>query len=934
MSQGKTTPKVERDPETLEIFIDESLEALQRDERLLLAAEGGDPHPDLMGVLFRDIHTIKGTSGFLSVDRVLALSHSAEDMLAKLRDGSLAPSPVIFARLLSVCDALRTMICSVRDTDDEGDIDVEPLIAEIRADLQGGAQAASPRPLSQLPAVTTAAPAASTSSAGALAAPHPVPAAPARAPSLAPSMVAQVAAPAPAEGEPQERAAEAARREAAAKGDASKGDASKGDGAKAEGADGTVRVSVAVLDRLMNLIGELVLARNQVVQGSRGGRENGSRGGRDNGAPSKAAINRLNAVTTELQEQIMKTRMQPVARMFEKIPRMVRDLCNATGKHVVSRIEGTTTEIDKALVEAIRDPLMHIVRNAIDHGIEDPSTRAAMGKSTSGTVIVRASHEGGMVLIEVEDDGRGMDPIALRAHAVKKGLMTTAEAAQIGDREALELVFRPGFSTAAKVTDISGRGVGMDVVRTHVERAGGQVEIESTVGRGSCIRLKMPLTLAIIPALLVEVAGHRFAVPQVNLLELVYLDETSAAGALENVRGAEVHRLRGEMLPIVRLDEVLRLARPVDEGRAAAQTLSIVVVAIGARRYGILVDAIHDTEEIVIKPLHGQLKRLSCYSGATVLGDGGVALILDVAGVASLSGIDLGAQRAGASPESAGEAAAQQRLLIFRAGETQCAVPLAMVARLEQVPRANVERVAGTELVQYRGGLMPLVRPESLLPLGAAAPHGHEQAVVVFDFGQMIGMAVDAILDVVEAPAEDDEPEEAAPFTLGRTVVHGRTTLLVDVYRIVRELAPHFVRERRRPSRRGRVLVADDSNAMRAALAGYLRGIGLDVVDVPDGDAALHVLRDKSRGSFDAVITDLEMPGIDGFGLLATLRTELPHTPVFVWTYHQDPMWAERATASGARACIHKLEREQLVRELEILGIGPQRRGPEERRGH
>jgi two-component system chemotaxis sensor kinase CheA len=916
MSQGKKTPKVERDPETLEIFIDESLEALQRDERLLLAAEGGDPHPDLMGVLFRDIHTIKGTSGFLSVDRVLALSHCAEDMLSKLRDGSLAPTPMIYARLLSVCDALRTMICSVRDTDDEGDLDVEPLIAEIRADLQGGAPAAPQLRLPSQAPVKTAAPPASTSSAGAIAAPSPAAAAPLRAPSLAPP-----AAGASSEGETQERVAEAARREAAAK-----GDGSKGDGAKGEASDGTVRVNVAVLDRLMNLIGELVLARNQVVQGSRGGRESG--------APSQAALNRLNAVTTELQEQIMKTRMQPVARMFEKIPRMVRDLCNTTGKRVVSRIEGTTTEIDKALVEAIRDPLMHIVRNAIDHGIEDPSTRAAMGKSTSGTVVVRASHEGGMVLIEVEDDGRGMDPIALRAHAVKKGLMTTAEAAQIGDREALELVFRPGFSTAAKVTDISGRGVGMDVVRTHVERAGGQVEIESTVGRGSCIRLKMPLTLAIIPALLVEVAGHRFAVPQVNLLELVYLDETSAVGALENVRGAEVHRLRGEMLPIVRLDEVFRLPRPDDGVRAVPQTLSIVVVAIGTRRYGILVDAIHDTEEIVIKPLHGQLKRLSCYAGATVLGDGGVALILDVAGVASLSGIDLGAQRAPAAAESAAEAAAHQRLLLFRVGETQCAVPLAMVARLEQVPRANLERIAGTELVQYRGGLMPIVRPESLLPLGASAPHGDEQAVVVFDFGQMIGMAVDAILDVVEAPAEDDEPEEAAPFTLGRTVVHGRTTLLVDVYRIVRELAPHFVRERRRPSRRGRVLVADDSNAMRAALAGYLRGIGLDVVDVPDGDAALHVLRDKTRGSFDAVITDLEMPGIDGFGLLATLRTELPHTPVFVWTYHQDPMWAERATASGARACIHKLEREQLVRELEILGIGPQRRGPEERRVH
>jgi len=882
----------ERDPETLEIFIEESLEALQRDEQLLLTAEAGHVAHDLMAVLFRDIHTIKGTSGFLSVDHILALSHVAEDMLSKLREGSLTPTPETYGRLLSVCDALRTMVCSLRDTDDEGDTDVAPLIALIRADLEPRrdvAKAPSPPPsLASIPGGPASRPA----------------------PKLGEILVAHGSI-TPHELEEALAEQHDTKREANGVG-------------RAEVSDGTVRVNVAVLDKLMNLIGELVLARNQVLQIVRSSREQNIN--------AQGACNRLNLVTSDLQEQIMKTRMQPIARVFEKIPRMVRDLCHTTGKQVVPLIEGTATEIDKALVEAIRDPVMHIVRNAVDHGIEDPQTRLSRGKSAAGSLTVRAAHEGGMVILEVEDDGKGMDPVALRAHAVKKGLLTAAEAERLNDREALELVFRPGFTTAAKVTDISGRGVGMDVVRTHVERAGGQVEIESAVGRGTCIRLKMPLTLAIIPALLVETGGQRFAIPQVSLLELVYLDETEAQTAIEHVRGAQIYRLRGEILPLVKMSTVLGIDSKKSAGGRIDDGINVVVVAVGARRYGIVVDAIHDTEEIVIKPLHGQLKRLVCYSGATVLGDGGVALILDVAGVAALAGIAPSTQRAAAAIETSRDDVSMQRFVVFRTGgNTQCAVPLAMVARLERLPRASIENVAGAELVQYRDVLMPLVRPETVLPLGTAAEQD-EQAVIVFDFGQMIGMAVDTIVDVVEARADEESVEDAAPFTVGRAVIFGRTTLLIDVYRIVRELAPHFVKERRRPVRRSRVLVADDSNAMRAALSGYLRSFGLDVIDVANGDAAVHELRSARRGPIDAVITDLEMPGMDGFGVLAMLRKERPQIPAFVWTYHQGPEWSERAIASGARACIHKLERERLISELATIGIGATQREPADER--
>ncbi|MCX5746672.1 MAG: hybrid sensor histidine kinase/response regulator, partial [Proteobacteria bacterium] len=673
--------------------------------------------------------------------------------------------------------------------------------------------------------------------------------------------------------------------------------------------NGTVRVNVAVLDRLMNLIGELVLARNQMVQIAKSFR--------DTHVGAQAAGQRLSLVTSDLQEQIMKTRMQPVARVFEKIPRMVRDLCRDTHKQVTSHIDGNNTEIDKALVEAIRDPVMHIVRNALDHGVETPAQRLAVGKPATGKLSVRAAHEGGMVTIEVEDDGRCMDPRKLRAHAVKKGLMSAAAADEISDRAALDLVFLPGFSTAEKITDISGRGVGMDVVRTHVERAGGKVELDSTLGKGTTIRLKMPLTLAIIPALLVRSGGQRFAIPQVNLLELVYLNEDQAKTSIEHVRGAAIYRLRGEILPLVRLNHVLKL--PV----SPASDVNIVVVAVGARRYGLIVDEIHDTEEIVIKPLHGQLKRLACYSGATVLGDGGVALILEVTGVAGMAGIDVSTRRGvelvtAATTQGSGS----QPCIVFIAGDgTQCAVPLAMVARLEQIPSNTIERVAGAEVVQYRKAIMPIVRPEAVIQLGTSREILAEQPLVVFDFGQMVGMAVNAIVDVVDIENDLAQAEGKGRFTLGRTVVLGKTTLLLDVYSIVRELAPQFVQERRKGVRRPKVLLIDDSSAMRSALGGFLRASGMDVVDVASGELALTELKSAPGKRFDAVITDLEMEGMNGFDVIRAVAQVDDGMPVFVWTYHDDTDLEERVRAAGARACVNKLKREQLIGALQTEGI-------------
>jgi two-component system chemotaxis sensor kinase CheA len=463
----------------------------------------------------------------------------------------------------------------------------------------------------------------------------------------------------------------------------------------------------------------------------------------------------------------------------------------------------------------------------------------------------------------------------------------------------------------------------MDVVRTHVEAAGGQVRIESAVGRGTTIRLEVPLSLAIIPVLLVSARGQRFAVPQADLLELALLEDERTRGAIEHVRGAPVLRLRDELLPLVPLGGVLQLgAAPLTDAPEGAH---VVVVAAGDRRFGLVVDAVHDTEEIVVKPLHAALRRLGCYAGAAALGDGGVALILDARGLAARAGVDVAASRALEAPALEPAASDRQPSLVFRAGAgVQCTVPLSMVARLERVARSSIERVGASEVVQYRDTIMPIVRPEAVVPLGAApaGPDDGEQALVVFEFGQPVALAVTEIVDVVELPLGARSPAQDTLFTLGKTVAFDKTTLVLDVYRIVRELAPAFIGDRRRAARALRVVVADASPAMRGALGAYLRSMGVEVVEADGPAAALRELGSARAGRVDAVVAEVSADEADGFDLLAALRRDRPALPVFGWIADGDASAAERALSLGARACVSRLRREELVAAFEKHGLG------------
>jgi two-component system chemotaxis sensor kinase CheA len=555
----------------------------------------------------------------------------------------------------------------------------------------------------------------------------------------------------------------------------------------------------------MNLVGELVLARNQILQCANTTEE----------SSLLAASQRLDLITTELQGGVMKTRMQPIGNIWGKLPRTVRDLALDCGKQVRVEMEGKETELDKTLVEAIKDPLTHLVRNSVDHGIERPEIRQAAGKNPEGLLSLRAFHEGGQVNIEIADDGAGLDQERIRNKAIEKGLVTADQAGRMNDREIVNLILMPGFSTAEKLTKVSGRGVGMDVVKTHIERIGGTVDVQSKTGKGVLVRMKIPLTLAIIPALIVTSAGEPYAIPQVSLLELVGLDGGLSSKAIETIHGSPVYRLRGRILPLVHLKSALHLSdanvtntAPNDKGKASgnaldqnarapsaeANRINIVVLEADGRQFGLVVDEINDTEEIVVKPLSKHLKDISVYAGATIMGDGKVALILDVLGLAQCSSVlaEGHAQDHAQEIEAAQKAdSGKQKLVLFAAAAgARMAVPLELLARLENIPGAQVERSGNRWVTQYRGQILPLIRvshaleerrrtlpPTDILTL----PTTDMLEVLVLENEQeSFGLVVNHILDIVESTLEPKSPPTRAGV-LHSCVISERVTELLDV---------------------------------------------------------------------------------------------------------------------------------------------------------
>jgi len=750
----------------------ESFEGLDNFEEHLLALEKGGADQETMNCIFRVIHTIKGTAGCIGLGRIESVAHVGENLLDKLRSNEIASSPAIVSALLKLSDALRQMLNSLESTGSEGDADYTQLTDLLTSLLSGGNEGE-----------TTAQPAAESTSAPVTeTAPEPAaeenqtwglfvddePAgedSPAASPAAATAPVTpavEAAAPAPDAGTTPPAA-----------------------GAQHKSvADSAIRVSVDLLDKLMNLVGELVLARNQILQHSTTAED----------ATLGNASQRLNLITTELQESVMKTRMQPIGNVWSKFPRIVRDLSSELGKHVELIMDGQETELDRTIIEGIKDPLTHLIRNAVDHGIEPPDVRKSHGKPEKGTLILRAYHEGGQVNIEITDDGGGINVARVKDRAIGKGILSADQASRMTDREAFGLIFEPGFSTAEKVTNVSGRGVGMDVVKTNIEKIGGSVDVHSEADKSTSIKIKIPLTLAIIPALVITSGEERFAIPQVSLVELVRLEAEQAKSGIESIYGAPVYRLRGNLLPLVYLNDQLQLGARDGEGD---ESVNIVVLQADGRQIGVVVDQVNDTEEIVVKPLGKQLKGLSFFAGATIMGDGRVALILDTLGLAQHARVVSEVRDRALMDEKTGAGSTDEdgrTLLLFDNGEaSRMAIPLDMVARLEEIPRERVERTGGEEVVQYRGQIMPLVRVSShVAGAGAEDPASDPLQVVVYNSdGKSVGLVVGRINDIVKQSLAVQR-SVSRPGILGSAVVQDRVTDLLDVEGIVRSVEGGF----------------------------------------------------------------------------------------------------------------------------------------------
>lgn len=721
-------------------FLLESHDNLSQLDLDLVTLEKEPGERETLARVFRTLHTVKGTAGFLGLAKLQAVSHAGESLLSRLRAGELTFNAEIATGLLTIVDAIRKMLASIETTEQEGAADYTALITNLERLTQGGAN--KPTPVA-VPPVASA--------------------------PVAPPPVVPPSPPATAVAKPQATSFTAPQPQPAPP------PSDSGEPRASAIADTSIRVDVVLLDKLMTLVGELVLARNQIVQFSTVHENSAFLG----------TVQRLNVLTSELQAGVMKTRMQPIGNVWAKFPRLVRDLAVACGKQVRLEMEGQETELDRTIAEAVRDPLTHMVRNAVDHGIEAPAGRAAAGKPPVGTLILRASHEGGKVVIEIADDGGGIDPARVRDKAIAVKLISPEQAARMSAHELLDLVFQPGFSTADRVTHFSGRGVGMDVVRTNVEKIGGTVDIESRPGRGTNLKLKIPLTLAIIPALTVTVGGDRYAIPQVSLVELLRIEADRVATAIESVRGVPVYRLRGQLLPLVYLDRVLNVEPRRTDGA------NVVVLQAEDRQFGLVVDDIHDTEEIVVKPLQKQLKGIGVFAGATIMGDGRVALILDVVGVAHRAGVVSGSRERVLSTLAPVEASDERHsLLLFVAGGGRMAIPLASVSRLEEFPRSAIEHVGGRAVVQYRGEILPLLRLGRIRGSKRRRgprrrSHATVQVVVYAGNGRRVGLVVGRVLDVT-ATAVTARETAPRPGVLFDAVIQGRVTAVLDVDEVVR----------------------------------------------------------------------------------------------------------------------------------------------------
>ncbi len=877
-------------------FLTETNEGLAALDLDMVKLEQNPNDKELIGSIFRLMHTIKGTCGFLGLPRLETVAHRAENVMGRFRDGDLKVTPAYVTLIFESFDRIKQIVAGLEETGSEPQGDDSALIEKLDAVYEGrdgntdntkdGSKGDGDN--DALQALFDATPTLSVDQFDTIVGVPEDDASDAAAKAME---IAAAAAPAPAP----------AKTEAPV--------AAKTDdhGAKeSSAANQSLRVNVDVLENLMTLVSELVLNRNQLLQIMRAQKD----------TEFAAPLQRLNHVVSELQEGVMKTRMQPIGNAWSKLPRIIRDLSMELNKKIDLIMEGENTELDRQVLDMIKDPLTHMVRNSADHGIEIPADRVKAGKPETGRVILKAYHEGGHIIIEITDDGKGLPLEKIKSKIIKNGLATEQEVAEMTDQAIQQYIFKAGFSTAEQVTSVSGRGVGMDVVRNNIEKIGGSIVLKSVEGKGSTFLIKIPLTLAIVSALVVEAGDEKFAIPQLSVRELVLASAKSSI-RIETIKGTPFFRLRDQLLPLISLRDLLKLG-----GEDNAESSRYIIVAqIGAHQFGIIVDKVFDTEEIVVKPVSRILKDIDIFSGNTILGDGSVIMILDPNGIAKAMGeTDI----SDAGSRKADVVAVNQKnktsLLLFRTGDgTPKAVPLSLVARLEEIDTANIEISSGQKMIQYRGQLMPLIPFDSSVDMQT----GKRKPVLVFvDESSHMGLVVDEIVDITEEVI-DLQVASSSDGLMGSAIIDGSATDIVDVGHYIRSSNKDWFKRHGdepfgdTPSAGRKVLLVDDSPFFRNMLTPLLKVAGYDVTTLESPVLALQMREEGEK--FDIIVSDIEMPTMNGFEFAQKVREESSRwkdIPMVALTSHATERDVSHGMDAGFSRYIAKFDRDTLLSTL------------------
>lgn len=867
-------------------FITETNEGLGELDRDLIKLEQNPNDKDLIGKIFRLMHTIKGTCGFLGLPRLEKVAHHAENVMGRFRDGNLSVTPDYVSLILESLDRVRMLLSHIEahGTEPEG-VDSE-LIEKLDVVFEGRevkAAAPPPPPPSPEPEKIFKAEAMDSDELQRIfdATPGPV------------TNVTPISPPVPATITAKEPANEA------------------GEVKESALANQSLRVNVDVLENLMTMVSELVLTRNQLLQITRSQKES------ELGTP----LQRLNHVVSDLQDGVMKTRMQPIGNAWAKLPRIIRDLSIELGKKIDLVMVGQDTELDRQVLDMIKDPLTHMVRNSGDHGVESPADRAKAGKPETGTIQLKAFHEGGHIIIQIIDDGKGLPMEKIKSKIIQNGLATQDELDKMSTQQIQQFIFKAGFSTADKITSVSGRGVGMDVVRTNIEKIGGSIELNSVEGKGSTFTIKIPLTLAIISSLIVETSDEKFAIPQLSVNELVLVSQKSE-NRIEIINDTPVFRLRNKLLPLVELSTLLKL-KPVQEGEDRFDHKYIIVTQVGSYRFGLLVDRVFDTEEIVVKPIPKILKSIELFSGNTILGDGSVIMILDPNGIAKSIG-DIETETAtDVNIVLDHQGQIRTSLLLFQAGNNAPkAVPLSLISRLENVEINKIEHAGGKMMIQYRNQLMTLMPFSSEVDLKSEA----QKPLLVFsDRETSVGIIVDRIIDIQEEYITI-QPGTSGEGIMGSAIINGFATEIIDVGFYLKKMNANFFKNHgdeaflsahgKQESGKRRVLLIDDSPFFRNMLTPLLSVAGYDVTSL---ESPLKALELSEKGQkFDLIISDIEMPDMSGFEFATKIRSGgvWQDTPMVALSSHATQQDMDHGFKVGFNKYVAKFDRDTLLNAI------------------